>query len=321
MSTMNPEDAPRYTEAELLRVQPPDTEPPDFEAFWRETWRLTAEIAPDVRVRDLWSPDASVTVAEVSFASWGGYRIGAWMTVPQEPRGAVVVGHGYGGRAWLDMEYAARGFAAIFPCARGFHLSSNETLPWQAAEHVVHGIESRETYLIRGCVADFWLAATVLRDYLRERCGEFEPPLAYSGGSFGGGIGALMLPWDERFRAAFLEVPTFGNHPVRLGIPSTGSAESVRRYATVHPEVSEVLAYYDAATAAKRITIPTLCAPAVFDPAVTPEGQFAVANALANAEIFVQPSGHYIVPGLEEVQARLLERVFVFLGEQVASRS
>ena len=52
----------------------------------------------------------------------------------------------------------------------------------------------------------------------------------YLGISFGGGIGALALPWDERFHRAHLNVPSFGHHPLRLGMPCVGSGEAVRRH-------------------------------------------------------------------------------------------
>jgi cephalosporin-C deacetylase len=163
-----------------------------------------------------------------------------------------------------------------------------------AAEHVVFGIVSRQTYILRACVASLWQAATVLS--------KLHPAVAtnlnYSGESFGGGLGALMLPWDERFRRAHLVVPTFGHHPLRLQCPCAGSGEAVRQLYARQPGILDVLRYYDAAVAAQRITIPTLCMPALFDPAVPPPGQFAVANALSGEhEILSTVAGTSHTPG------------------------
>lgn len=105
--------------------------------------------------------------------------------------------------------------------------------------------------------------------------------LTYLGTSFGGGIGALALPWDDRFHAAGLTVPTFGNHPLRVTLPCTGSGESVRTRLAEDPSVLDVLAYFDAATAARHIKIPVHVGAALFDPSVPPPGQFAVYNGLA----------------------------------------
>jgi cephalosporin-C deacetylase len=114
------------------------------------------------------------------------------------------------------------------------------------------------------------------------------------GGSFGGGIGAMALAWDSRFKSGFLSVPSFGNHPLRVTLPCTGSGESVRNYYQDHPEVLDVLAYFDSATHARRIGIPVLCECALFDPAVPPPGQFAVYNALAGPkELTVRQAGHF----------------------------
>jgi cephalosporin-C deacetylase len=29
----------------------------------------------------------------------------------------------------------------------------------------------------------------------------------------------MALPWDDRFQRAYLEVPSFGNHPLRVQMP------------------------------------------------------------------------------------------------------
>jgi cephalosporin-C deacetylase len=183
----------------------------------------------------------------------------------------------------------------VFAHAPGFGLSAAPGLPSQTADHVVHGIAERETYLIRHCVAGLWTAVSV--------AAELFPGwwIDYAGGSFGGGLGALMLPWEPRVRRASLIVPTFGNHPVRLALPSTGSGEAVRRHHQRQPAVADVLAYYDAATAAACCHTPVLVAPACFDPAVIPPGQWSVANAFAGPhEIFRYTAGHHSIPGLTE---------------------
>jgi cephalosporin-C deacetylase len=102
-----------------------------------------------------------------------------------------------------------------------------------------------------------------------------------------------MLPWDHRFKRAYLDVPSFGNHPLRVTLPCNGSGESVRLYRKTHPDVMQVLAYHDSATAARRIQIPVLVAAALSDPAVPPPGQFAVYNALPGEKrLFIRQTGH-----------------------------
>jgi len=53
----------------------------------------------------------------------------------------------------------------------------------------------------------------------------------------------------------------------------------------------------------------------MIDPAVTPLGQFTVANALPSGETFVIPSGHYTVPESAAAKEQLDTRIVGFLDE------
>src|SRR5690606_440225 len=100
-------------------------------------------------------------------------------------------------------------------------LSDGPDLPDEGAAHVLAGIDDRETYVHGGCVADVWCAVSALVELVPG----VPLPVGYLGGSFGGGIGALAAPWDERIGAVALTVPSFGHHPLRLTLPCTGSGE------------------------------------------------------------------------------------------------
>ena len=159
--------------------------------------------------------------------------------------------------------------------------------------HVIHDIKDRDSYLIRPCVTSIWSAATLLLELFPN----IGSRLYFTGGSFGGGLGALALPWDERFTRAHLKVPTFGHHPIRNTCPCEGSGKSAAERASAHAEAMDVLSYYDAATAASHIRIPTFGAPALFDPKVPPPGQFAVTNALPPAsKTRILQAGHFEYP-------------------------
>ena len=134
------------------------------------------------------------------------------------------------------------------------------------------------------------MAASVLLDMFPDTADN----LNYSGGSMGGGMGALLLPWDKRFKAAYLNVPTFGAE-IRFRYQSVGSGESCRLYLQEHPEAREELAWFDASAAAKYIRIPVCVAPALFDPCVAPVGQFSVANAIPEEykTVFIRDVGHF----------------------------
>lgn len=279
-----------YTQHDLLNVGAPPA-PPGFADFWRDTFAQTLHQPLEVEVTPLSSPTPAYELFRVSFCTLAGLRIGAWLMIPvgQAIKGGAVVGHGYGGRdaPVYDPPFGKR--VIIFPCAPGFHLSAHPDIPDNSQEHVVHGIASRDTYIIRHSAATLWSAASVLGALFPQ----VEGNIVYTGGSFGGGLGALALPWDDRYVKAHLGVPTFGHHPIRLQCRCQGSGEAVRQYYQAHPKVREVLEFYDAATAAARIRIPVLVSPALFDPAVPPPGQFAVANAIPGHELFIFTAGHF----------------------------
>ncbi len=290
----------------LLQVPAP-APPADFAAFWRSQYQQALAIPPRTTRREIACSHADLRLEEVEFDSWAGVRIGGWLVTPRSgniTRG-YVVGHGYGGREQPDWAGWPGDTAVLFPCARGFHRSAHAGIPNSAAFHVLHGLEQRETYVHLGCCADFlWCAINALRELTPTVGAE----LYYHGTSFGGGIGALAAPWELRVRRISLEVPSFGNHPLRVTIPCTGSGEAVRKLYTRKPEVLNVLAYYDAATAATFQQAPALCACALFDPAVPPPGQFAVYNAMPGAkELFVRQAGHFSYPTEVEEGQRLGE--------------
>ncbi len=276
--------------AQFLEIPLPP-EPTGFAEFWQASYREALAIPLNIARRQIPSPRPSLDLFEVEFDSLDGVRIGGWITVPKEGpiRRGIVIGHGYGGRDSADFDPPGPTAVTIAPCARGFNRSAHPKIPNQGATHVVHGIGRKETYSHRGSAADLWCAASVLLTLFPEAAAQLD----YMGGSFGGGIGALAIPWDHRFHKAYLDVPSFGNHPVRLKTPCTGSGESVRRLYAKKPQITDVLEYFDSATAASHFQIPVLVAAALSDPAVPPAGQFAVYKAIPeDKELFVRSTGH-----------------------------
>lgn len=308
-----PEEQTEYSLSELLTPLPSPTEPVDIDDFWRGTfdefgtgpvgWELARELVATRTHR----------VTEIRFRSSAGEPAAAYVMVPHAAdavRRGLVVGHGYGGRSGPDLDRVPAGTAAIFPCAPGMNSGTPSRFPALADEHVLAGIAHRDTYSHRFAAADLWRAATVLLDIVPA-----DTPIDYSGGSFGGGIGAMALPWDPRFRRAVLDVPSFGHHPVRLTRRCTGSGEAVRRHLRSHPEVRPVLDYFDAAIAARRIRIPVLVSAAALDPAVDPRGQFAVYHELPGPKrLSVRANGHLDGPRSESADRLAQEAGIDFLA-------
>ena len=273
---------------QLLAIHGPQ-EPDGFRDFWEETYQLVMSMKPTYFIeRELWSPNPGEKIYRVRVKNWDNTEFVMWIARPEKSCGGLLIGQGYGNPAGpVTSRY---GLTTGFACVRGLGLSQCKDIPWDVKQHVVHGIQSKETYILRGVITDEWMAASVLLDMFPDAVGN----LNYSGGSMGGGMGALLLPWDRRFKAAYLNVPTFGAE-IRFDYPSTGSGEACRQYLLQHPEARQVLAWFDASASAKYIRIPVCAAPAQFDPCVAPVGQFSVVNAIPEKHktVFIRDVGHF----------------------------
>ena len=266
-----------YTLDDLLNVQAPPP-PDDFDDFWRETYRLATARTPDYRVeREVWSPTPDVKILQLQFTSHDGFDIGMWIARPEQSTGGLVIGHGYGNPA-TPPTAESPGPTVAMPCIRGLGISQCAKIPWECGRHAGYGIHSRDTYVIRGAVTDIWEATSVLADLFPDTASN----LNYTGGSLGGGLGAILLPWDARFRAAEINVPTLAG-PMQFDFapPAGEGPGATRRNAALSdPACWKALSYFDGASAARRLRIPVLMTPALSDRSNPPPAQFAIANAI-----------------------------------------
>jgi cephalosporin-C deacetylase len=299
---------------ELLALRPPPA-PPGFDSFWKARYDGALGIDPRPVLSEAWPGHPEWLVHDVTYTSTGEFPIGGWLLLPREGevRRGLVVGHGYGGRDQPDFDIPVTETAVLFPCFRGLSRSSRAPISNDPAWHVLHDIDKPERYILGGCVEDLWVAVSVLTRLFQG----IEGRIGYSGTSFGGGIGALGMAFDRRIDRGHLVVPTFGNMPLWLSLPTVGSGHAVQSYLRMHPEVRPTLALFDAATAATRITVPMLLAAARFDPAVAPPCQFSVANARPPSnyhETFVLDAGHFNYPGQQEQESFLSQKFRQFFG-------
>ncbi len=304
--------------AQLLTIDAP-LPPADFADFWQQRHAAALALSPCPRLTPMEGPYPHHALYDLRYTSTGATEIGGWLLVPTHGRvrRGVVFGHGYGGcdlpqaQDLLPVEDAV----LLFPCFRGIGRSPLPGVSADPNQHVLHHIEDRQRYIIGGCAEDLWLAVSALLALFPWVAGQ----VAYSGISFGGGIGALAVPWDARIGRLHLHVPTFGHQALRLTLPCVGSGEAVRNFQRESGfQVMNTLAYFDAASAARYLRIPVLVAAALFDPAVPPPGQFAIFNAIAGPlrRLFVLPCGHFDEAGqtlrLQQMQ-REVARLFTEL--------
>ncbi|MEO5366481.1 MAG: acetylxylan esterase [Magnetococcus sp. WYHC-3] len=302
-----------YSPEALLAVMSPEP-PGDFADFWRR--RHAAAMACDPRpwLRRSTLRAAGVRVYDCGYQSTDAFPIGGWLVLPESQpvtRG-LVVSHGYGGRDGPDLDWSLPGTALLFPCCRGLCRSARHPVSTDPAYHVLHDIDKRDRYILGGCVEDIWLGVSLLLDLYPALAGH----VGFMGISFGGGVGVMALPWDERLVRAHVNVPSFGHQSLRVTLPSRGSNASVAAFQARHGHALETLRYYDAASAARFVRVPVHVAAAAFDPVVPPAGQYAVYNALAGPKrLFPLTAGHHPWPGQAEEEQRLREDVVAFFSE------
>jgi cephalosporin-C deacetylase len=302
-----------YSLAQLLAVKTPK-EPKDFDSFWQERYQKALAIEPQPHIAIINEDSLGWRVFDIRYTSTGNFPIRGWLLLPASGliKRGFIIGHGYGGRDEPDFHLPFKDAALLFPCFRGLALSAQLSISSDPNWHVLHNINQRDRYILGGCVEDVWLAVSAMLVLFPSLAGH----LGYLGISFGGGIGAMALAWESRISRGHLNTPTFGHQPLRLRLPSNGSAHSVQQYYRSHKKQTlKVLRYYDAALAAKRIIMPMHCACAKFDPCVAPPGQFAIYNALpGEKQLFILDAGHHYYPNQARQEFELINELDVFFA-------
>lgn len=302
-----------YDLAQLLAVAAPK-EARHFDAFWQARYQKALTRSANPQYKIICENQQGWRVFEIGYTSTDNFPIHGWLLLPStgEVKRGFVIGHGYGGRDAPDFHLPFHDAALLFPCFRGLGMSATPTISSEPCWHVLHDIHQRDHYILGGCVEDVWLGVTALLQLFPQLAGH----LGYLGISFGGGIGALALAWEKRIARGHLNLPTFGHHPLRLRLPTQGSTHSLQQFYQARKKLTlQVLRYYDAALAAKRITIPMLCACALFDPYVAPPAQFAIYNALtAEKKLFLLLAGHHQYPEQSQQAQQLLVELADFFA-------
>lgn len=301
-----------YTLDQLLQIAPPPP-PDDFASFWQARYQQALSLDPRQCLRHCnWShPDFECY--DLNYRSTDAFDIRGWALIPkhQPVTRGVVVGHGYGGREGPDFHLPIPNAAFLFPCFRGLSRSRGWPISDDPAFHVLHDIDQKDRYILGGCVEDLWLGVSALLALFPA----VEGHIGYLGISFGGGIGALALPWDRRIQRAHLNVPSFGHQPLRLKLPTWGSAASVQNYLREHSHILDTLRYYDAAVASQYIHAPVHVAAALADPVVAPPGQFSIYNALPGEKhLFILDWGHADYPRKTVQENALIAELREFFG-------
>ncbi len=303
----------RYDLEDLLQVRAPAA-PVDFDDFWNKAYKSALAVSSKPQLLDTGQVQSHWKILDLRYSSTDGIEIKGWLLLPKFglPKRALIVGHGYGGRTEPDFHLPFSDTALFFPCCRGISRSRVKPISSNPNWHVLHDIDKKDRYVLKGCVEDIWLAVSAIHElfpYLSSKIG-------YLGISFCGGIGALALAYEKRISRAHFNVPTFGHHRQRLRSATFGSGKAVQDFFAKHPKIAlRTLRYYDAANAAERISVPVHFALALKDHVVAPPGQFAIYNHVSvEKNLYVLHEGHATYQDQEKQNRELINEIEHFFN-------
>lgn len=277
----------------LERFKPNLVPPSDFHAFWNSTVAELDVTAPAVRLEPSEPCESGAELRRLSFRSLGGARISAYLlrSISTHPRPLIVHAHGYNDRYDVMSEWGRHCHVLGFD-ARGFGRSVDGPRP-SAEGYVLTGIESPETSILRGAVADYLQAARVARELLQDAA----TTMTFNGFSFGGALSLMAAAQTREPDLVVLGQPTFGWHAERRRVSVAGSTHELNRYLQRYPwrldTVSRTLEYFESVHFAPLVQSPTLVGIGLDDDVVPSRTVLAIANHLrCLTEVRLLPVSH-----------------------------
>lgn len=282
----------------LERFKPNVDPPPDFLRFWALAVAELQAIAPRPIVTRETELDAGATLYDVTYVSLGGAEITGYLLRPAtvQPRPLIVHAHGYNDRFEVMVEWARLGFNVFGFDARGFGRSV-ACAPPSPDGYVLTGIETPDTSILRGAVADYLQAATSAKTLLEG----IYSTVHFYGFSFGGALALMAAALSRDPDLVVLGQPTFAWHAERRRLALAGSARQVNDYLERHPwrsdAVMHTLRFFDTLHFAPLIKTRALIGIGLDDDVVPSRTVLAAANHIAGpVEVRLLPVSHSADP-------------------------
>jgi cephalosporin-C deacetylase len=282
----------------LERFKPNVWRPADFLGFWERTVAEAAQTGPRAVLGEPETAGPGVDLRRVIFTSIGGAQIRGYLARPTTGRACplIVHAHGYNDRYVIMTDWARRGVAVLGFDVRGFGRST-DAVDTSEFGYVLTGVESPETSIVRGAVADYLQAIRVAHILLDGRI----TGTVCQGFSFGGALalmGAALSP-----DAALLAIgqPTFGWNAERRRVALAGSTHQINQYLAARPwqqeRVMRTLEYFDTVHFAPLLRPPALVGIGLDDDVVPSRTVLAVVNHMpCRVEVRLLPVSHSADP-------------------------
>ncbi len=297
------------------KIQPTQTDPADFDAFWKAGLDELAKIPLEPR-RTL-IPEAStgtIDVYHVSFRTFpaGGRvpaRVYGILCMPKAPGKypAVLQVPGAGVRPYAGLrELAERGVITLQIGIHGIPVNLPQELYDQLGAGALNGyptfnLDNRDTYYYRRV----YLGCVRANDYLVS-LPEFDGRnLVVTGGSQGGQLSIVTAALDPRVKALAGYYPAYSDvtgylHGRAGGWPHMMRPDARTGAASSHatPEKIAVTGYYDAVNFARRLKVPVHLAWGYNDEVCPPTSMYAAYNVITSPKTLTLAleTGHNTVP-------------------------
>ena len=300
------------------KIQPTQTEPADFDAFWAAQKAQLAEIPVDARLTP--QPDLSTSKVEVFHVSLQNVgssrgsvsRIYGILCVPRGtgPFPALLNVPGAGVRPYRGLvDLAERGFITLQIGIHGIPVN----LPPELYEALgaaalngynVYNLDSRERYYYRRV----YLGCIRANDYLVSHPAWDRRTLIVIGGSQGGQLSITTAALDPRVTALAANYPAYSDvtgylHGRAGGWPHMMRPEGGAPSLHAPPAKQATTAYYDAVNFARRLRVPGFYSWGYNDETCPPTSMYAAYNVITAPKrlLLAIETGHNVTP--EQTQA------------------
>ena len=300
-----------------LRVYKPDREEPsDFDSFWAETLTDARSHPIGARFEPFDAGLATIDVADVTFAGFGGQPIKGWFLAPHDVASSpfakdgrlpcVVEYIGYGGGRGRPLDWLlppSAGYAHLVMDIRGQGSTwrsgdtpdpESDATTGQFPGYATRGIADPQTYYYRRLMTDAVRAVEAAQVHPLVNPAR----IALNGGSQGGGVALAVAGLVPDLLLVLADVPFMCHWRRAIEITDDDPYHEIVSYCKIHRDqaarVFRTLSYFDGLNFAARAKSPALFSVALMDTICPPSTVFAAYNHYAGPkEIEVYPfNGH-----------------------------
>ncbi len=268
-----------------LIVSPQDKQP-DFDAFWEQTLKELAAVAPEYRRTLLKEHSNSVRrTYRVDMKSLGGEDVCVVLTEPvKDGKYPVMVNYmGYGSNPWYADPSSNPEMIEIQVCIRNQALNR---LPDEKDDWCTRGLEDKNSYYYRGAFAD----AVRAIDFVCSLEKADTEHILVQGESQGGALTLVVASLDNRIRAIAPSAPFLSDYKDYFAIvhwPGEPVIAAAKAKGISDEDMYRTLSYFDVKNFTDKIECPVLMAIGLQDPVCPPHTNFAGYNHIKTEKSWI----------------------------------